>query len=136
MAHPHVHDERDEKERNDGPDPVINAGRPDNEEDVIEEKEIASAAMEIDDSMDEDEAMEEQREEVNRIRSNATDASADLAPGNAPEPAKKWYNNLNPLKWGAVPPVPEVRTVCPEAQAGFFNKLIFHWQASLMTVSI
>lgn len=48
---------------------------------------------------------------------------------------KKWYKKLNPLRWGSKPPVPEMREVCPEYQAGFFSMLYFIWMGPLMTVS-
>ncbi|KAF2280888.1 P-loop containing nucleoside triphosphate hydrolase protein [Westerdykella ornata] len=47
---------------------------------------------------------------------------------------RKWYKNVNPLRWGAKPPVPETRTVCPEYQAGWFSRLTFQWMSPLMTV--
>jgi ATP-binding cassette, subfamily C (CFTR/MRP), member 1 len=47
---------------------------------------------------------------------------------------KPWYKNLNPLKWGAPPPVPEVRQVSREYNAPFLSLMYFQWMAPLMTV--
>lgn len=49
---------------------------------------------------------------------------------------KKWYKRANPLKWGAKPPVPKEKSVCPEFVAGFFSRLTFQWMHPLMVVSI
>src|SRR3569833_4059294 len=124
-----------ERERDETADPLAEAVRPEHDEDIDEEKEIAAAAAQSDD-MDEIESIREQTEEINRMKRYASVTSANSVPDDAePQTRKKWYRNLNPLRWGAVPPVPEVRKVCPEAQAGFLCKLIFQWQASLMQVS-
>ncbi|KAF2876322.1 P-loop containing nucleoside triphosphate hydrolase protein [Massariosphaeria phaeospora] len=47
---------------------------------------------------------------------------------------KKWHKNLNPLRWGAKPPLPKTREVCPEYNAGWFSLLTFQWMSPLMTV--
>jgi ATP-binding cassette subfamily C (CFTR/MRP) protein 1 len=47
---------------------------------------------------------------------------------------KPWYKNLNPMKWGAPPPVPEVRQVSREYTANFLSLMTFQWMAPLMTV--
>jgi ATP-binding cassette subfamily C (CFTR/MRP) protein 1 len=39
---------------------------------------------------------------------------------------RKWYKT-NPLKWGAIPPVPKVREVCPEYTASLFSRLTWTW---------
>lgn len=129
-----------EKERDEGPaDPLAKVGSPDNDEDIDEEKRIATASLaEPEKDLDEAASIREQQEEIERIKSYASAASAlSVPPSNrdATKKKKKWYNNLNPLRWGAIPPVPEVRTVCPETEAGFFSKLIFNWQGSLMRAS-
>lgn len=49
---------------------------------------------------------------------------------------KKWYKRVNPLKWGAKPPVPKEREVSAEYKAGFFSRLTFQWMAPIMTVSV
>jgi ATP-binding cassette subfamily C (CFTR/MRP) protein 1 len=48
---------------------------------------------------------------------------------------KKWYKKMNPLKWGAKPPVPAERGVSREYTAGVLSKITFQWMAPLMTVS-
>jgi hypothetical protein len=51
------------------------------------------------------------------------------------EPEKKpWYKNLNPMRWGAAPPVPQERGVSREYMAGFLSLMTFQWMAPLMTV--
>jgi ATP-binding cassette, subfamily C (CFTR/MRP), member 1 len=51
------------------------------------------------------------------------------------EPQQKpWYKNLNPMKWGAPPSVPQERGVSREYMAGFLSLMTFQWMAPLMTV--
>lgn len=74
--------------------------------------------------------------ELDRTRSAATDASATTqatAPASQKAP-KKWYQRLNPLRWGGTPPVPTERKPSPESTAGFFSLLTFTWMGALMTV--
>jgi ATP-binding cassette, subfamily C (CFTR/MRP), member 1 len=47
---------------------------------------------------------------------------------------KPWYKNLNPMKWGAPPPVPQVRQVSREYTASFLSLMYFQWMSPLMTV--
>lgn len=47
---------------------------------------------------------------------------------------KPWYNTLNPMKWGAPPPVPQMRQVSREYTANFLSLMTFQWMAPLMTV--
>lgn len=47
---------------------------------------------------------------------------------------KPWYKTLNPLKWGAPPPPPQVRRVSREYNAPFLSLMYFQWMAPLMTV--
>ncbi|KAF1965754.1 multidrug resistance-associated protein 5 [Bimuria novae-zelandiae CBS 107.79] len=47
---------------------------------------------------------------------------------------KKWYKRLNPLKWGAKPPIPETRLPSREYSAGLLSRLTFQWMAPLMVV--
>lgn len=49
---------------------------------------------------------------------------------------KRWYKRMNPLKWGAKPPVPETRLPSREYSAGVFSRLTFQWMAPLMTVRV
>lgn len=49
---------------------------------------------------------------------------------------KKWYRNVNPLRWGEKPPVPEKRSVCPEYGASWFSLVTFQWMAPLMSVCV
>ncbi|GAB0135414.1 hypothetical protein EsDP_00003754 [Epichloe bromicola] len=68
-------------------------------------------------------------------KSHATDASvATGAPSTVqPPPSKPWYKQMNPLRWGRVPPVPRERMTSREHGAGVFSKLTFHWMTPLMT---
>ncbi|KAF3771283.1 hypothetical protein M406DRAFT_248309 [Cryphonectria parasitica EP155] len=70
------------------------------------------------------------------MQSCATDVTATTqATGHAvgeDDKKKTWSQRLNPLKWGAIPPVPEEREVSHEYQASFFSKLFFTWQGPLM----
>lgn len=45
---------------------------------------------------------------------------------------KPWYRRLNPLKWGALPPVPKERIISNEYHASFFSLLTFQWMSPLM----
>ncbi|KAI0999171.1 ABC-type transporter [Podosphaera aphanis] len=47
---------------------------------------------------------------------------------------RHWHNQMNPFKWGKVPPVPDQRTVSREYDAGFFSILYFQWITPLMAV--
>lgn len=76
--------------------------------------------------------------ELGRTRSAATDATATTEATAAPSeepPKRNWYQRLNPLRWGAVPPLPAERTPSPESTAGFLSLLTFSWMGTLMTVS-
>lgn len=69
-------------------------------------------------------------------RSYATDTSAATGALGHPEPEDKpWYKKMNPLRWGAIPPIPEEPIVSREEKAGFFSQLFFSWMTPLMTVS-
>ncbi|TPX13454.1 uncharacterized protein E0L32_006184 [Thyridium curvatum] len=129
-----------EKDRNPSVDLLTDVQRPDHDEDIDAEKEIASAELERDvDPLDkagagDDAESIEQREELARLRSYATNTSATTAATSRHPPVqRKWYKTPNPLRWGRIPDVPEEKTVCPEYKAGFFNKLIFYWQGPLMS---
>jgi len=77
------------------------------------------------------------RAELKLTKSYATDTSAATGVTTAPSQHKdpRWYKNLNPLRWGSIPPVPKERTPSKEYKAGFFSLLTFQWMSSLMTVS-
>ena len=47
---------------------------------------------------------------------------------------KPWYKTVNPMKWGAPPPVPQERQVSREYTANFLSLMTFQWMAPLMTV--
>ncbi|RDL41304.1 p-loop containing nucleoside triphosphate hydrolase [Venustampulla echinocandica] len=51
-----------------------------------------------------------------------------------PVEPKPWYKQLNPLRWGGIPPVPQQRTMSREYTAGFFSLVYFQWVAPLMVV--
>ncbi|KAI5862830.1 ATP-binding cassette transporter protein YOR1-like protein [Durotheca rogersii] len=78
-----------------------------------------------------------EREELKRTQSYATDTSAATratSRASAPARTRPWYKTPNPLRWGAIPPVPKERQVSREYKAGFFSKLTFQWMAPLMNV--
>ncbi|KAH0552967.1 hypothetical protein GP486_006837, partial [Trichoglossum hirsutum] len=52
----------------------------------------------------------------------------------APTGWQRWSETLNPLKWGARPPVPRERSVSQEHNASFLSKVTFQWMAPLMRV--
>lgn len=76
------------------------------------------------------------KEPLAATRSYATDASVATTSAAARYAEKPWYNKLNPMRWGAIPEVPQERTVSREYQAGFFSKLTFQWMNPLMAVSL
>ncbi|KIN03816.1 hypothetical protein OIDMADRAFT_193722 [Oidiodendron maius Zn] len=49
---------------------------------------------------------------------------------------KPWYKNPNPLRWGKIPPVPEVRTMSREYNAPFLSLVYFQWIAPIMKRTI
>lgn len=74
---------------------------------------------------------------VRRVQSYATTASVTTQatshhPAGDDDAKKPWHKKLNPLKWGAAPPVPAERETSKEYEAGFVSKLFFSWQGSLM----
>jgi ATP-binding cassette subfamily C (CFTR/MRP) protein 1 len=54
----------------------------------------------------------------------------------APDEEKSWYQKLNPLRWGGIPPVPESRQPSREYNAPFLSLVYFQWMAPLMSVSV
>ncbi|KAM6522395.1 ATP-binding cassette transporter yor1 [Fusarium falciforme] len=94
------------------------------EKDLDEEKRI--------DDSSKDESRGPELREVRTAASAATTATrATTQPG--PPEKKPWHKNLNPLRWGSLPPVPPERMASREYQAGFFSMLTFQWMAPLMT---
>lgn len=88
------------------------------------------------DDDDGDAANDRQRPALNTIKSYATGTSAATRTSTLGVTEQRpWYRNLNPLKWGDAPPLPEERMVSREYNAGFFSKLTFEWMSPLMTVS-
>ncbi|TVY81597.1 Multidrug resistance protein fer6, partial [Lachnellula suecica] len=80
---------------------------------------------------------EKGRPTIDRTKSYATTASAVTRTDshiNAPPIKKPWYKNVNPLKWGKLPPVPETRGVSREYHASFLSLVYFQWVAPLMSV--
>lgn len=76
------------------------------------------------------------RPNVIRTKSYATDASAVTGTeSHVEEPQKPWYKQINPLRWGEIPPVPETRGVSREYGASFLSLLYFQWAAPIMHVS-
>jgi len=71
-----------------------------------------------------------------QARSHATSASGVPTTSTVTHERKPWYRNWNPLRWGAVAPVPKERMISPEAQAGVWSRLIFSWVGPVMVVSL
>ena len=79
------------------------------------------------------------RPNLYQSKSHATTTSAVSASdteSNTDPKKKLWYKNLNPLKWGTPPPVPQERAPSREYMAGFLSLMTFQWMAPLMTVSL
>lgn len=70
-----------------------------------------------------------------QTRSHATTVSIATSTGSVTKQKRPWYKNLNPLRLGAIPPIPKEPIVSREAKAGFWSKLTFTWMGPLMTVS-
>ncbi|ROW05942.1 hypothetical protein VPNG_08472 [Cytospora leucostoma] len=99
-------------------------------DDVDQEKEIAEEALRAHEhsDADSDEADGEVLDENVTTQATSHHPADENARGRKP-----WHRKLNPLRWGRVPPVPEVREVSHEHGANFFSRLFFSWQAPLMT---
>jgi ATP-binding cassette subfamily C (CFTR/MRP) protein 1 len=80
----------------------------------------------------------EKRPEIKQTKSYATTTSA-LSRTESTQTQqivqKPWYKQPNPLRWGKIPPVPEVRTPSREHTASFFSLVYFQWMAPIMNVS-
>lgn len=124
----------------------------DKRSEVDEERATAAAALDdgnggyhdvIEQESEDDFRAEEQAEkhlerpDIRRIDTSATEYSVttQATSHQGTQSKKPWHKKLNPLRWGAAPPVPEVREVSREYKAGFLGKLFFTWQGSLMAVS-
>ena len=70
-----------------------------------------------------------------QTRTHATEISMAPSTGTVEKPQRPWYKKLNPLRWGAIPPIPTEPIVSREANAGFWSKLTFTWMGPLMTIS-
>jgi hypothetical protein len=77
------------------------------------------------------------RPNLDQAKSYATTASAFTTDSRIDVPIKKkpWYKKINPLRWGATPPIPETRRVCREYNASFLSLVYFQWVAPIMSVS-
>ena len=112
------------------PEPHLPAAKKHEDEDAganIEKEPLKTAA----------EAAAMRDTELTRTTTTATDASAttQATAAASDKTPKKWYQRLNPLRWGAIPPVPAERKPSPESTAGFLSLLTFNWMGSLMAVS-
>lgn len=121
-----------EKEQT-APDPVAAAAvSAPVEADHREVEKLPSAHISDDDNTDEADA-EEQRNRLQATKSVATDASVnaeDLATKPLDRP---WYKKLNPLRWGAIPPIPDEPIVSREYNASFLSHFTFNWMTPLMS---
>ena len=77
---------------------------------------------------------EQSKSDLKPTQSYATDASATTDAPAASQKPKSWYNKINPLQWGPVPPVPKERTPSREYKAGILSLITFQWMAPLMKV--
>lgn len=118
-------------------DPAV-AGNSPEQDDIddqpldVDGKEKEYLAISSTDSLSEKESTQK-RAKLEQIKSYATSNSAFSQAVEEP-PTKGRHQNLNPLKWGKIPPVPEEREVCREYNAGFFSLVYFQWIAPLMSV--
>ena len=85
-----------------------------------------------------DSGVHDERPKLTTTQSAATVASAvSQTPSQVAEQKrneKPWYKQPNPLRWGAIAPVPREREVSREYDAGFWSMLTFQWMAPLMHV--
>lgn len=66
--------------------------------------------------------------------SSRSSSNDDLKGPEVDATKKKWYRNLNPVRWQKIPPVPEQRSVSHEYGASFLSLVTFQWMAPLMKV--
>ena len=105
------------------------------------EKELHRRSSEIEQAIgiDEDEkgSAAKQRAGLDRAKSYATTTSVVSGVISVEEEkTRKWYQKLNPLKWGKIRPVPDEREVSREYHAGFLSLLYFQWMSPIMSVSL
>ncbi|KAB8304597.1 hypothetical protein EYC80_003974 [Monilinia laxa] len=103
----------------------------------VREKEYMdiSSPDDVDTHSSQGEIDHEKRPEMKQVQSYATSNSAiTRTDSNVYQPVKKaWYKKINPLKWGAVPPVPETRAPSKEYTASFLSLVYFQWMAPIMS---
>ncbi|PQK14728.1 hypothetical protein BB8028_0005g02570 [Beauveria bassiana] len=100
--------------------------QPSNQRDSAESQSVEIKSHATSESHDEN--------ELAVIQTNATDASVGTtATGVPPQEKKTWKQKLNPLRWGAIPEIPQERIVSREYGASIFSKLFFNWMTPLMT---
>jgi len=75
------------------------------------------------------------RAALQQTKSYATTASAVSQASEPILEKKPWYKTVNPLRWGAPPPVPETRGASREYNASFLSMVYFGWVGPLMSVS-
>lgn len=86
--------------------------------------------------LSEKEQAEEKQKDAKRAKLVQTKSYATTASAiSEPQPAQKKKWTLNPLRWGRIPPVPEVRQISREYNAPFLSLVYFQWIAPLMAVS-
>lgn len=129
---------RPEEEKEEVVDPRVAAYSTTHEEPVATEEE--KDELEITEKGPSSDAQSgEDSGEKPRLKPTQSYATSASAVSGAPTPnepeKKKWYKNLNPLRWSRAPPVPEEREVSREYTASFLSKLTFQWMQPMMTVS-
>jgi ATP-binding cassette subfamily C (CFTR/MRP) protein 1 len=138
------HDREKEFEGALAEDPAVAAENTNHEEpldednDENEEKEYVQIATHGGSGSGSDLGIEKkyQQPDVSRTKSYATDASVVTGTeSHVEEPKKSWYKQLNPMRWGEIPPVPETRGVSKEYTASFLSLVYFQWMSPVMAAS-
>jgi ATP-binding cassette subfamily C (CFTR/MRP) protein 1 len=100
----------------------------------------SNASSETGDEKDSEKENEnEKRPNIDRTKSYATTTSVvTRTDSHVDEQVEKkpWYKQVNPLRWGSTPPVPETRKVSREYHASFLSLVYFQWMAPIMSVSL
>ncbi|KAG9234185.1 ABC multidrug transporter-like protein [Amylocarpus encephaloides] len=81
-----------------------------------------------------DEKEKGKMESVDRYSTNASAVTRTDSHADEPVPKKSWYKQINPLRWGKIPPVPGNRGPSREHTAGFLSLVYFQWVAPIMSV--